>query len=163
MSVEGSHTRLTLVLVTAVTRRLVGVVGASLSGATIVVVVAFGGFAADALDDPAKTMPSTAIRLTKARRRARGRGTDILPPSTAKADSASGVIRPGRDEGLRESHLAALTDSDAPAACHRRQSVGEARMMANPGAVCGNPRDAASWWLIVDIDARTLRWYREEL
>src|SRR5215204_2586476 len=24
--------------------------------------------------------------------------------------------------------------------------------MANPGAVCGNPRDGASWWLIVDID-----------
>jgi hypothetical protein len=35
--------------------------------------------------------------------------------------------------------------------------------MANPGAVCGNPRDAASWWLIVDIDARVLRWQREEL
>jgi predicted phosphodiesterase len=33
--------------------------------------------------------------------------------------------------------------------------------MANPGAVCGNPRDAASWWLIVDIDARMLRWQRE--
>ncbi len=35
--------------------------------------------------------------------------------------------------------------------------------MANPGAVCGNPRDAASWWLIVYIDARVLRWQREEL
>ena len=35
--------------------------------------------------------------------------------------------------------------------------------MANPGAVCGNPRDAASWWLIVDIDARVLRWHRNEL
>ena len=34
--------------------------------------------------------------------------------------------------------------------------------MANPGAVCGNPRDAASWWLIVDIDARVLRWHRKE-
>jgi hypothetical protein len=34
--------------------------------------------------------------------------------------------------------------------------------MANPGAVCGNPRDAASWWLIVDIDARLLRWHRED-
>jgi hypothetical protein len=33
---------------------------------------------------------------------------------------------------------------------------------ANPGAVCGNPRDAASWWLIVDIDARALRWHRNE-
>lgn len=32
--------------------------------------------------------------------------------------------------------------------------------IANPGAVCGNPRDAASWWLAVDIDARTLRWER---
>jgi predicted phosphodiesterase len=35
--------------------------------------------------------------------------------------------------------------------------------MANPGAVCGNPRDAASWWLIVDVDARVLRWQREQL
>jgi hypothetical protein len=34
--------------------------------------------------------------------------------------------------------------------------------MANPGAVCGNPRDAASWWLVVDIDARVLRWQRNE-
>ena len=34
--------------------------------------------------------------------------------------------------------------------------------MANPGAVCGNPRDAASWWLLVDVDARVLRWHREE-
>ena len=34
--------------------------------------------------------------------------------------------------------------------------------MANPGAVCGNPRDAASWWLIVDVDARELRWNRNE-
>jgi hypothetical protein len=34
--------------------------------------------------------------------------------------------------------------------------------MANPGAVCGNPRDAASWWLIVDLDARVLRWHRKE-
>ena len=33
--------------------------------------------------------------------------------------------------------------------------------MANPGAVCGNPRDAASWWLIVDIDARVMRWHRK--
>jgi hypothetical protein len=33
--------------------------------------------------------------------------------------------------------------------------------MANPGAVCGNPRDAASWWLIVDIDARLMRWHRK--
>ena len=34
--------------------------------------------------------------------------------------------------------------------------------MANPGAVCGNPRDAASWWLIVDVDTRELRWNRNE-
>ena len=34
--------------------------------------------------------------------------------------------------------------------------------MANPGAVCGNPRDPASWWLIVDVDARVLRWNRDE-
>jgi hypothetical protein len=33
--------------------------------------------------------------------------------------------------------------------------------MANPGAVCGNPRDAAAWWLIVDTDARLLRWHRD--
>jgi predicted phosphodiesterase len=32
--------------------------------------------------------------------------------------------------------------------------------MANPGAVCGNPRDAASWWLMVDTDSRVLRWQR---
>ena len=35
--------------------------------------------------------------------------------------------------------------------------------IANPGAVCGNPRDPASWWLVVDTDARMLRWHREEL
>ena len=34
--------------------------------------------------------------------------------------------------------------------------------MANPGAVCGNPRDAASWWLIVDTDAHALQWHRKE-
>jgi predicted phosphodiesterase len=34
--------------------------------------------------------------------------------------------------------------------------------MANPGAVCGNPRDGASWWVIVDLDARVLRWHRQE-
>ena len=34
--------------------------------------------------------------------------------------------------------------------------------MANPGAVCGNPRDAASWWLIVDTDGRELQWQRSE-
>jgi hypothetical protein len=34
--------------------------------------------------------------------------------------------------------------------------------MANPGAVCGNPSDAASWWLVVDTDARALRWHRLE-
>ena len=26
----------------------------------------------------------------------------------------------------------------------------------------GNPRDPASWWLIVDIDARTLQWHRTD-
>jgi len=41
--------------------------------------------------------------------------------------------------------------------------LGTGAYMANPGAVCGNPRDAGSWWLIVDIDARVLRWQREEL
>ena len=40
--------------------------------------------------------------------------------------------------------------------------LGTGACMANPGAVCGNPRDAASWWLVVDIDARMLRWQREE-
>ena len=40
---------------------------------------------------------------------------------------------------------------------------GSGACMANPGAVCGNPRDTASWWLIVDIDVRVLRWQREEL
>ena len=34
--------------------------------------------------------------------------------------------------------------------------------MAYPGAVCGNPRDAASWWIIVDTDARALRWHRKD-
>ena len=42
------------------------------------------------------------------------------------------------------------------------QGVGLQDIMANPGAVCGNPRDAASWWLIVDTDARVLRWHRTE-
>ena len=40
---------------------------------------------------------------------------------------------------------------------------GTGASMANPGAVCGNPRDAASWWLIVDVDAHMLRWQREDL
>jgi predicted phosphodiesterase len=34
--------------------------------------------------------------------------------------------------------------------------------LANPGAVCGNPRDAASWWLVVDTDDRVLQWHRAE-
>jgi len=34
--------------------------------------------------------------------------------------------------------------------------------MANPGAVCGNPRDRASWWLLVDLDTRVLEWQRKE-
>jgi predicted phosphodiesterase len=41
--------------------------------------------------------------------------------------------------------------------------LGSGACMANPGAVCGNPRDAASWWLIVDLEARVLRWRREEV
>jgi hypothetical protein len=35
-------------------------------------------------------------------------------------------------------------------------------MMLSVRAVCGNPRYAASWWLIVDTDARVLRWHRKE-
>jgi hypothetical protein len=41
--------------------------------------------------------------------------------------------------------------------------LGTDTCMANPGAVRGNPRDAASWWLTVDIDTRVLRWHREKL
>ena len=41
--------------------------------------------------------------------------------------------------------------------------LGTGACVANRGAVCGNPRDPASWWLILDIDARVLRWHRKEL
>jgi len=37
-----------------------------------------------------------------------------------------------------------------------------AACLANPGAVCGNPRDAAAWWLVVDTKGRTLRWHRDK-
>jgi hypothetical protein len=41
--------------------------------------------------------------------------------------------------------------------------LGTGACIANPGAVCRNPSDAASWWLIVDVDASVLRWQREGL
>ena len=37
------------------------------------------------------------------------------------------------------------------------------RLHGQPGGGLRQPaRDAASWWLIVDVDARALRWHRNE-
>jgi predicted phosphodiesterase len=82
-------------------------------------------------------------------------------------------ILPGRPLGslglVGHTHEPALFAYDGAATSAVRPIPGESydwpatgASMANPGAVCGNPRDAASWWLIVDIDARVLRWHREE-
>jgi predicted phosphodiesterase len=51
-----------------------------------------------------------------------------------------------------------LTEQPVPGESYAWRATGAC--MANPGAVCGNPRDAASWWLLVDIDARMLQWHR---
>ena len=37
-----------------------------------------------------------------------------------------------------------------------------AACIANPGAVCGSRRDPAPWWLLVDTEACSLRWQRED-
>jgi predicted phosphodiesterase len=85
--------------------------------------------------------------------------------------SASRVLpdRPPGSLGLvGHTHEPALFAYDGATTGARRPVPGESydwpatgACMANPGAVCGNPRDAASWWLIVDIDARVMRWHRK--
>src|SRR3954453_21599997 len=89
-------------------------------------------------------------------------------------ESSAARVLPGRPPGslglVGHTHEPALFAYDGAATHAVRPVPGESyewlatgACMANPGAVCGNPRDAASWWLIVDIDARVLRWQREEL
>ena len=86
--------------------------------------------------------------------------------------SAAGVLpkRPVGSLGLvGHTHEPALFAYDGTATRATRPVPGEpydwlatGACVANPGAVCGNPRDAASWWLIVDVDARVLQWNRNE-
>ena len=86
--------------------------------------------------------------------------------------SATRVL-PGRPRGslglVGHTHEPVLFACDGAATRTVRPVPGESyawpetdACMANPGAVCGNPRDAASWWLLVDTVTRTLRWHREE-
>ena len=88
-------------------------------------------------------------------------------------EASAARILPGRPLGslglVGHTHEPALFAYDGAATRAVRPVPGESydwlaagACMANPGAVCGNPRDAASWWLIVDIDARVLRWHRKE-
>jgi len=87
-------------------------------------------------------------------------------------EASAARILPGRPLGslglVGHTHEAALFVYDGAATRAVRPVPGESydwlatgACMANPGAVCGNPRDAASWWLIVDIDARVMRWRRQ--
>jgi hypothetical protein len=87
-------------------------------------------------------------------------------------EAAAAKILPGRPAGslglVGHTHEPALFAYDKTTTRVVRPVPGESydwpasgAFMANPGAVCGNPRDAASWWLMVDIDARELRWHRE--
>jgi hypothetical protein len=89
-------------------------------------------------------------------------------------EATAGLVLPGRPPGslglVGHTHEPALFTYDGATTRAVRPVAGEAydwlatdACMANPGAVCGNPRDAASWWLIVDMDARLLRWQRQEL
>ena len=84
-------------------------------------------------------------------------------------EASAARILPGRPLGslglVGHTHEPALFVYDGAATRAVRPVPGESydwlatgAFMANPGAVCGNPRDAASWWLIVDIDARVMRW-----
>lgn len=88
-------------------------------------------------------------------------------------EASAAKILPGRPMGslglAGHTHEPALFAYDGAATHEVRPVPGDAydwlvsgAYMANPGAVCGNPRDAASWWLIVDIDARLLQWHRKE-
>lgn len=88
-------------------------------------------------------------------------------------EASATKVLPSRPLGslglVGHTHEPALYAYDADATHTLRPVPGESyewpttsAVMANPGAVCGNPRDRASWWLIVDSDARTLRWHREE-
>ena len=87
-------------------------------------------------------------------------------------EASAARILPGRPLGslglVGHTHEPALFVYDGAATRAVRPVPGESydwlatgACMANPGAVCGNPRDAASWWLIVDIDARVMRWHRK--
>ena len=89
-------------------------------------------------------------------------------------EAAAGKILPDRPVGslglVGHTHEPALFSYDGAATRAVRPVSGEwydwpatGACMANPGAVCGNPRDTAAWWLIVDVNARVLRWHRKEL
>jgi predicted phosphodiesterase len=88
-------------------------------------------------------------------------------------EASAARILPGRRPGslglVGHTHEPALFAYDGAATRSVRPVPGESygwlatdACMANPGAVCGNSRDAASWWLIVDTDSRVLRWHRKE-
>jgi hypothetical protein len=88
-------------------------------------------------------------------------------------EASAAKILPGRTLGslglVGHTHEPALISYDGAAMRAVRPVPGESydwlatgACLANPGAVCGNQRDAASWWLIVNIDARALRWHRKE-
>jgi len=88
-------------------------------------------------------------------------------------EAAATSILPGRPLGslglVGHTHEPALFSYDGAATSAVRPVPGTSydwpttgARMANPGAVCGNPRDAASWWLIVDLDARVLQWHRDD-
>jgi predicted phosphodiesterase len=86
-------------------------------------------------------------------------------------ETAAAEILPGRPAGslglVGHTHEPALFTYEGATTRMLNPVPGEAygwpasgACMANPGAVCGNPRDAASWWLLVDTDSRDLRWQR---
>jgi predicted phosphodiesterase len=87
---------------------------------------------------------------------------------------AAAKILPSRPVGslglVGHTHVAALFTYDGAATRMVRPVPGDSydwpatgSSMANPGAVCGNPRDSASWWLLVDTVTHTLQWHRQEL
>ena len=94
-------------------------------------------------------------------------------------EAAAAKVLPGRPMGslglVGHTHQAALFCFDGAATTALVPVPGETygwepsrAYLANPGAVCGNPRDRAAWWLLVDTDpdtdtdtdAASLRWHR---
>jgi len=74
------------------------------------------------------------------------------------------MVWPWGLSGIDPPHsTAAMTRAVRPVPGEPYDWLGTGACITNPGAVWGNPREAASRWLTVDVDACVLRWERDEL